>query len=89
VTYRHLGKGEVSRFRGRRMFLYFDEDGLHRVRVEGDAELVSRLVRGGDETAINEVNGEELQIDFVEGSIVLVEIGPEIEGSYFPPEKSE
>ncbi len=89
VTYRHLGKGEVSRFRGRRMFLYFDEDGLHRVRVEGDAELVSRLVRDGDQPAINEVSGEELQIDFVEGSIVLVEIGPEIEGSYFPPKKGE
>jgi len=89
ATYRHIKKDEVSRFRGQRMFLYFDENGLYQVRVEGDAKLVSRLVRDDGEPAVNEVIGQELDIYFTEGSIVSVQVGPEIEGTYFPPEKEE
>ncbi|MFT5086857.1 MAG: lipopolysaccharide export system protein LptA [Candidatus Latescibacterota bacterium] len=89
ATYHHLEKGEVSRFRGQRMFLYFDENGLYQVRVEGDAKLVSRLVRDDGKPAVNEVVGQQLEIDFIEGSIASVQVGPETEGTYFPPEKEE
>lgn len=89
ATYRHLLKGEVSRFRGQRMVLYFVDNELHQARVEGDAKFVSRLVREDGEISVNEVSGLELEINFVAGGIASVEVGPEIEGTYFPAEKEE
>ena len=86
VTHRHLGKNEVSRFSGTRMVLHFDEDGLRRAWVGGGAELLSRLLEEGEEekTAVNRVEGEELEILFEEGTIVQVKMDSTIEGRYYP-----
>jgi lipopolysaccharide export system protein LptA len=87
VTHRHPEKDEVNRFHGRQMTLYFDAEGLQRALVSGAAQLVTRLQEEGGEVAVNEVSGEELEIRFADGSIAEVRIGPDIEGSYYPPEQ--
>ncbi|MCH2659384.1 hypothetical protein MK163_02980 [bacterium] len=87
VTYRHLDQDEVNRFHGQRMTLHFDAGGLRRALVSGNAQLVTRLQEEGGEVAVNEVGGEELEIHFADGSIAEVGIGPDIEGSYYPPEE--
>ena len=87
VTHRHPEKDEVSRFSGQRMTLYFDPEGLRRALVSGAAELVTRLQGEDGAIAVNEVGGEELEIHFADGSIAEVRIGPDIEGSYYPPEE--
>ncbi len=87
VTHRHPQKDEVSRFHGKKMTLYFDAEGLRRALVSGAAKLVTRLQDEGGEVAVNEVGGEELEIHFADGSISEVRIGPDIEGSYYPPEE--
>lgn len=86
VTHRHLGKEEVSRFKGTRMVLHFDDDGLRRAWVGGGAELLSRLLEEGEEekTVANKVEGEELEILFEEGTIVQVKMDSTIEGRYYP-----
>lgn len=89
ATYHHLQKGEVSRFSGQRMFLYFADNELYKARVEGAAKFVSRLVRDDGEMSVNEVAGDELEINFVAGGIASVEVGPGIEGTYFPAEKEQ
>lgn len=87
VTHRYRQKDEVSRFSGREMTLYFDAGGLRRALVTGQAELVTRLQDEWGEAAVNEVGGDQLEIHFADGSISEVRIGPDIEGSYYPPEK--
>jgi len=91
VTHRHLGKDQVSRFRGAEMELHFDADGLRRVWVGGGAELLSRLPPedGDEEAAINRVEGEELEILFEDGTIAQVRMGPAIEGRYYPRDEDE
>ena len=84
VTHRRAENEEINRFRGQQMTLYFDAAGLRRALVKGAAELVTRL-QEGEEVSVNEVNGEELDIRFAEGSLSEVRVGPEIEGRYFPP----
>ena len=84
VTHRRAEGEEVNRFRGQQMTLYFDQTGLRRALVQGAAELVSRLEQG-EEVAVNEVSGEELDIRFAEGSLAEVQVGPTIEGRYYPP----
>ena len=84
VTHRRAENEEINRFRGQQMTLYFDAKGLRRALVKGAAELVSRL-QEDDEVSVNEVSGEELDIRFVEGSLAEVQVGPEIEGRYYPP----
>ena len=87
VTHRHPEKDEVNRFHGRQMTLYFAAEGLQRALVSGAAKLVSRLQEEDGEVAVNEVSGEALEIHFAAGSIAEVRIGPDIEGSYYPPEQ--
>ena len=84
VTHRRAGNEEINRFRGQQMTLYFDATGLRRALVKGAAELVSRL-QEDEEIAVNEVGGEELDIRFDAGSLAEVQVGPEIEGRYYPP----
>ena len=86
VTNRRAENEEVNRFRGQQMTLYFDETGLRRALVQGEAELVTRL-QEDEEIAVNEVSGDELDIRFAEGSLAEVRVGPEIEGRYYPPEE--
>ncbi len=86
VTYRHAGRDEVSRFRGDSMVLHFDEEGLYQVHVEGGAHLQSRLVRAEGEATVNSVEGSEMDIHFVDGSLASVQVGPGIEGLYVPAE---
>jgi hypothetical protein len=69
------------------MTLYFDAGGLRRALVSGQAELVTRLQDEWGKAAVNEVGGDQLEIHFADGSISEVRIGPDIEGSYYPPEK--
>ena len=84
VTHRRAENEEINRFRGQQMTLYFDAAGLRRALVKGAAELVTRLEEG-EEVAVNEVGGEELDIRFVEGSLSEVRVGPDIKGRYYPP----
>ena len=84
VTYRHISKDQVSRFRGNKMLLYFNTEGLQQVRVEGSAMLESRLARAARDIAINSVEGEEMDIYFANGLLVRVEVGPKAEGTYLP-----
>lgn len=86
VTYRHIPKDQVSRFRGDEMVLYFNTGGLQQVRVEGRAVLESRLVRDAGDIAINSVKGEEMDIYFANGLLVRVEVGPQAEGTYLSQE---
>lgn len=86
VTYRHILKDQVSRFRGDEMVLHFNAEGLQQVRVEGGAVLESRLVREAGDIAVNSVKGEEMDIYFAEGLLVRVEVGPQAEGTYLPQE---
>ncbi len=84
VTYHQIERDEVSRFRGDRMVLYFADERLYQVRVEGSAVLESRLVRAEDQVAANRVEGDEMDIYFVAGALSSVEVGPQIEGTYVP-----
>ena len=84
VTHRRAENEEINRFRGQQMTLYFDAAGLRRALVKGAAELVSRL-QEDEEVSVNEVSGEELDIRFDAGSLAEVQVGPEIEGRYYPP----
>jgi lipopolysaccharide export system protein LptA len=86
VVHRHLGKAEVSRFRGQQMKLDFGDDGLRRVWVGGGAELQTRLLEkeGETEAAVNKVEGKEMEILFEDGSIGQVKMGPDIQGKYYP-----
>lgn len=86
VTYRHIPKDQVSRFRGDEMVLHFNTGGLQQVRVEGSAVLESRLVRDAGDIAINSVKGEEMDIYFANGLLVRVEVGPQAEGTYLSQE---
>ena len=86
VTYRHIPKDQVSRFRGDEMVLHFNTGGLQQVHVEGGAVLESRLVRAAGDIAINSVEGEEMDIYFADGLLVRVEVGPKAEGTYLPQE---
>jgi len=86
VTYRHIPKDQVSRFRGDEMVLHFNMGGLQQVRVEGSAVLESRLVRDAGDIAINSVKGEEMDIYFANGMLIWVEVGPEAEGTYLSQE---
>jgi len=86
VTYRHILKDQVSRFRGDEMVLHFNAEGLQQVRVEGGAVLESRLVREAGDIAVNSVKGEEMDIYFAKGLLVRVEVGPQAEGTYLPQE---
>ena len=84
VTHRRAENEEINRFRGQQMTLYFDAAGLRRALVKGTAELVTRL-QEDEEVSVNEVSGEELDIRFDAGSLAEVQVGPEIEGRYYPP----
>ena len=84
VTHRRAENEEINRFRGQQMTLYFDAKGLRRALVKGAAELVTRL-QEDEEVSVNEVSGEELDIRFDAGSLAEVQVGPEIEGRYYPP----
>lgn len=89
VTYRDLEREKISRFRGQKMELYFDAEGLRRAWIGGGARLVSRLLaeEEGGKVAANQVEGEELEILFEDGAIVQVQMEAEIEGRYVPEEK--
>jgi len=89
VTYRDLEREKISRFRGQKMELYFDAEGLRRAWIGGGAKLVSRLLaeEEGGKVAANQVEGEELEILFEDGAIVQVRMEAEIEGRYVPEEK--
>lgn len=84
VTHRRAENEEINRFRGQQMTLYFDAAGLRRALVKGAAELVTRL-QEGEEVAVNEVGGQELDIRFEAGSLAEVQVGPDIQGRYYPP----
>ncbi|MFA6110755.1 MAG: LptA/OstA family protein [Candidatus Latescibacterota bacterium] len=87
VVHRRLDREEVVRFRGRTMILHFAGDDLARAEVRGGAELES-LTPGEQadaEAAANRVAGESMEVFFDQGILEKVEMGPVIEGSYYPP----
>ena len=89
VTYHHIPKDQVSRFRGDEIVLHFNTEGLQQVRVEGSAVLEARLVRSVGDIAINDIKGEEMDIYFANGLLVRVEVGPQVEGTYLPQEDTQ
>ena len=89
VTYHHIPKDQVSRFRGDEIVLHFNTEGLQQVRVEGRAVIEARLVRAVGDIAINNIKGEEMDIYFANGLLVRVEVGPQVEGTYLPQEDTQ
>ena len=89
MTCRDPRRNEVTRFTGREMIMEFDGSGLRRSWVGGGAELVWRLIDAeeGEESALNRVTGEELEMRFGEDHME-VKIGPGVDGEYRPDERN-
>ena len=84
VTYRHIPKDQVSRFRGDEMVLHFNTGVYNRFAWKAALCRVAPGVRSAGDIAINSVKGEEMDIYFANGLLVRVEVGPKAEGLICP-----
>jgi lipopolysaccharide export system protein LptA len=90
VTQRRTGRKAVNRFNGNKMDIKFDAEGhLSRLRIEGEAEVHSRLPAGeSDGPAGNITRGKIIDITFVAGDMEEIRVVA-AEGRYVPAKSSQ
>lgn len=86
VIHRRTDGGQVARFGGDRAALDFSGDDLTLASLDGKAELVSWTPGDTDTTGTaNRTEGQSMQVRFLGGVVERIQMGPGVEGSYFPP----
>ena len=71
-----------NRFKGEKMKLSFDNQGLSQVFVEGDAQFISQLNKVNKKRAVNHIFAEEINVRYKNGEIDNIFIGPSVPGVY-------
>ena len=86
VLHRRTDGDQVVRFGGDRAALDFSGDDLALARLDGKAELVSWSAGDADTAGTaNRTEGQSMQVHFRAGAVERIQMGPGVEGSYFPP----
>ena len=80
--YKGLEMPDGNRFKGEKMKLSFDNQGLSQVFVEGDAQFISQLNKVNKKRAVNHIFAEEINVRYKNGEIDNIFIGPSVQGIY-------
>ena len=87
LTYGKGLTGRENQFKGERIKLIFNKQGLTNVYVDGNAELLSLRKESNESEDVNHVFAEEMNVYFKDGRIENIEIGPSAHGVYITDDK--
>lgn len=77
-----------NKFTGASMDFFFEKGELQRIIVDNQATALYHIIEDGKYKGANEISGDRLEIDMVDGSVhrVFVTSNPDVaEGKYVPP----
>lgn len=91
VDVTHQGAGaRLSRFTAQQMELRYGDSGvLTSVLAEGDVLVQTHLQGEGDGASVNEVRGNELEVDLEGGAVISVRVIDSVEGRFVPDKEDE
>jgi lipopolysaccharide export system protein LptA len=74
--------GEENRFQGEKIKLFFNNQGLSHVHVDGSAEFFAQSGESNESGGVNHVFADEIDIHFRDGRMDNIVIGPSAQGVY-------
>ncbi|MEE3233633.1 MAG: hypothetical protein VX294_05645 [Candidatus Latescibacterota bacterium] len=89
LTYGGGEMGERNRFQGEKMNLFFNKQGLSQLYVDGGAQLFSQPIDATEGGDVNQVFAEEIDVQFKDGRIDNIRIGPSAQGVYITRDEVE
>ena len=82
LIYGRRENGEENRFQGEEMKLFFNNQGLSHVHVDGSAQFFAQSDESNEIGGVNHVLAEEIDVHFKDGRMDNIVIGPSAQGVY-------